>query len=471
MKIVKRFCIFSLLIGILSLGVYVMFKNQGNEKSQVTYSNYGEQKQTSNDNSTKEKVDANEEIGPSYKTKDQETYKEQDSSEKKVVEEKESSSRGAYIPSEKESTLPMSQSVTITPSQTTIKPKLKPKFNKKIVAYVGGWRDLSKANVDYSKFNYINYAFLGVKPDFSLWSFQVHDDKNLKYLANLKKEQPHLKVMLAIGGWGEIDGKHESFTNEFRRITREPECAKIYIDNLMDYVKKYDLDGVTYDWEFPGVEDKPYYHNLLKITREAFDAEQVRTGKKLEISIDISGFQYNNIDVKQCEPYLDWMNIMAYNMHGGPERKHAANLYDYSSQFFGSTQGMYGEMGGYSGDKFVKFYNKIGMPINKITLGVAFHGRGNIPPGPDGQNNSAPSYYKIVNNYLNKNGYSRYWDDQAKAPLISNGQYYVSYEDTESLKYKTDYIKENNLAGIVYWEYFMDGTNELVNGAYNNLSK
>ena len=88
MKIVKRFCIFSLLIGILSLGVYVMFKNQGNEKSQVTYSNYGEQKQTSNDNSTKEKVDANEEIGPSYKTKDQETYKEQDSSEKKVVEEK-----------------------------------------------------------------------------------------------------------------------------------------------------------------------------------------------------------------------------------------------------------------------------------------------------------------------------------------------------------------------------------------------
>ena len=42
--------------------------------------------------------------------------------------------------------------------------------------------------------------------------------------------------MLAIGGWGEIDGKHESFTNEFRRITRD-ECAKIYIDNLMDYVK------------------------------------------------------------------------------------------------------------------------------------------------------------------------------------------------------------------------------------------
>ena len=79
---------------------------------------------------------------------------------------------------------------------------------------------------------------------------------------------------------------------------------------------------------------------------------------------------------------------MAYNMHGGPERKHAANLYDYSSQFFGSTQGMYGEMGGYSGDKFVKFYNKIGMPI-KNNLRSSLSRKGQYSQGQMGKQLSA----------------------------------------------------------------------------------
>lgn len=467
MKKVKRFCIFFLLLGLILFGACLIFKSKGKQKRDVVYNNYGVHKEVSYKDSSEEKPEGDKEEADSYKTIDEESYKEAiDSEEKNEGQKGGSSSRGGYIPSERDYTLPMHQSVIITPTKTTIKPK----FTKRVVAYIGGWRDLSKTEIDYSRFNYINYAFLGIKPDLSLWSFQAYDDKNLKYLASVKKNQPHLKVMLAIGGWGEIEGKHESFTNEFRRITREEEAAKLYINNLMDFIRKYDLDGVTYDWEFPEVQDKPYYHNLLKVTREAFDAEEKQTGKRLEISIDISGFQHKNIDVKQCEPYLDWMNIMAYNMQGGPERKHAANLYDYSSEFFGSTAGMYAEMGGYSADKFVQFYSKIGMPMQKITLGVAFHGRGNVPPGPDGVDNSAPTYHKLVNNYIDKNGYKRYWDDQAKAAIVSNGQFYISYEDLESLKYKTEYIKKNNMAGIVYWEYFMDGTKELINGTYTYLA-
>lgn len=467
MKTVKRFLSFFLLIGLLSLGAYIVFKGNSKQNKEVENNSFGGTKNTSISDSSKEESDEDKELMPSYKTRNEEDEKVVVTPEAREDNKEEASSRGGYIPNGRDYVLPINQTVTITPTKTIIKPR----FTKRIVAYIGGWKDLSRTEIDFSKFNYINYAFLGIKPDFSLWSFQANDDKNLKYLANVKKEQPHIKVMLAIGGWGDIDGKHESFTNEFRRITREPEVAKIYIDNLMEYVRKYDLDGVTYDWEFPGTEDKPYYHNLLKVTREAFDAEEKRTGKKLEISIDISGFQHITIDVKQCEPYLDWMNIMAYNMQGGPERKHAANLYDYHSELFGSTQGMYADMGGYSADKFVQFYSRLGMPIEKITLGVAFHGRGNVPPGPNGENNSAPTYHKLVSNFINKNGYIRYWDDQAKAAIVSNGMFYISYEDLESLKHKIDYIKKNKMAGIVYWEYFMDGTKELINGAYSNLAQ
>ncbi|WP_243132985.1 glycosyl hydrolase family 18 protein, partial [Robinsoniella peoriensis] len=59
------------------------------------------------------------------------------------------------------------------------------------------------------------------------------------------------------------------------------------------------------------------------------------------------------------------------------------------------------------------------------------------------------------------NGFKRYWDDEAKAPWLFNGDTFISYEDGESIRCKADYVKEHGLAGMMFWEYSCDSTKTL----------
>ena len=62
-----------------------------------------------------------------------------------------------------------------------------------------------------------------------------------------------------------------------------------------------------------------------------------------------------------------------------------------------------------------------------------------------------PNYDKLEEEYINKNGYVRYWDDEAKAPFLFNGSTFISYDDAESLTHKCEYVKREGIGGIFYW--------------------
>ena len=66
-------------------------------------------------------------------------------------------------------------------------------------------------------------------------------------------------------------------------------------------------------------------------------------------------------------------------------------------------------------------------------------------------------------NYLkdsleNKKGFTKYWDDKAKAPYLFNPQtkVFITYDDERSIREKCTYIKKNKLAGAMFWEYSHD---------------
>jgi chitinase len=72
---------------------------------------------------------------------------------------------------------------------------------------------------------------------------------------------------------------------------------------------------------------------------------------------------------------------------------------------------------------------------------------------------------------MSKPGFVRYWDDKAKMPYLFNEEkkQLVAYDDEESLKIKCDYVIENNLAGIMFWQfasdpkgYLLDALNEKI---------
>ena len=101
MKKVKRFCIFFLLLGLILFGACLIFKSKGKQKRDVVYNNYGVHKEVSYKDSSEEKPEGDKEEADSYKTIDEESYKEAIDSEEKMRDKRGSSSRGGYIPSER----------------------------------------------------------------------------------------------------------------------------------------------------------------------------------------------------------------------------------------------------------------------------------------------------------------------------------------------------------------------------------
>ena len=69
-------------------------------------------------------------------------------------------------------------------------------------------------------------------------------------------------------------------------------------------------------------------------------------------------------------------------------------------------------------------------------------------------------------------GYVRYWDTVAGVPYLYSAQrrVFVTYEDPQSIARKCRYVRERNLGGVMFWEYFNDTTGILLDAVHAGLS-
>jgi chitinase len=128
---------------------------------------------------------------------------------------------------------------------------------------------------------------------------------------------------------------------------------------------------------------------------------------------------------------------------------------------------------------------KAGVPRAKITLGLPFYGRGwgNVGKENNGLyqattkmargigDSSAYTYKNLVENYIEKAGYQRYWNDEAKVPWLYNPteRIFITYEDAESISYKAAYVVIHQLGGAMIWHLSSDdGT--LLKALYTGLA-
>jgi len=111
-----------------------------------------------------------------------------------------------------------------------------------------------------------------------------------------------------------------------------------------------------------------------------------------------------------------------------------------------------------------------GIPIHKLTLGIPFYGRhGNHRER--GQDN-AVIYRDIVNNWLTNADYTQKWDEDAKAPYLTNneGKFILTYDDPRAIAEKCKYIREKGMLGAMYWQYDQDDENDTLKRAvYNGI--
>jgi chitinase len=335
-----------------------------------------------------------------------------------------------------------------------------------VVGYLGAFG--SPINVDQieaKKLTHINYAFANCKDSMAVFDNIKNDTANLRKLNSLKKINPNLKVLISVGG-----GSRSRF---FSDAVLTPTSRVLFTKSCIDMVRKYDLDGLDIDWEYPGqrggnnnvfreVEDKRNFTLMWIELRKELDKLTTQTGRKywLTGAFNVSKAYTDHVELSEVAKYMDFINLMTYDFSGPNSTVgHHTNLYNY------------GPLGPRSADKGIRDYISMGVPPEKLLPGVAFYSRGvrstttkNNGLGepraqlPAGTTIPAGGYSRLKDSVVNRNGYKRYWDNEARAPYLFNSENmnFITYDDEESTRLKARYAKTNNLAGVFFWQYFSD---------------
>lgn len=364
---------------------------------------------------------------------------------------------------------------------------------KNIIAYYPDWKTniLPISNIPWKYITHINYAFANVEKNGTINRY------NNVLLNELSQEckKNNVSIFISVGGW--------SYSRYFSTMVSNSKYRNEFIKNIKNLIDNYKLDGVDIDWEYPG-EQGCYLNNVDSIN----DANNLfillerlkdkLKHKKISMAVKVLTWIKNNkrIDNKiEYTKYLDWINIMDYDINGnwsittGPNApiEKGNTTVDVSSVI-----------------DSVNTWKKLGFKNNQINIGIPFYGRSlialdepndnqykpfihEIPKGDntdelinDKCNNNIKSYngiwsYNLLVEELNNNNWIIKWDNKTKTPWLYKEIYkvynnknitcwkYISYDNEKSIKNKIEYVKKQNLGGLMIWEITQDYNNTLLN--------
>ncbi len=338
-----------------------------------------------------------------------------------------------------------------------------------VIGYVTGFNGLVKPEtIDATQLTHINYAFVNVKNNQAYLENGQRDIENFRRLNTLKQQNPALQILISIGGW--------AWSENFSDAVLTDSLRKGFAVSAVNIIRKYKLDGVDIDWEYPGIpgeegnvyrkEDEENFTLMFKALREELNILEKETGRKKLLTTATGGFTsfLNQTDMGKAQQYLDYINLMTYDYYPNKVAGHHTNLYE--SKAYPTDN---------SADKAIKAYINAGVPASKIVIGLAFYGR-NLKLHSAAQKGLGDTITSRVNSYgrgftflkdslINQKGFIAYRDEDAKAPFMFNAEtkQFISYDDEWSVANKCDYVLQHKLGGVMFWEYHSDSKGYLLN--------
>ena len=290
---------------------------------------------------------------------------------------------------------------------------------KVVVAYV--FRP--NTTIDPTLMTHINYAFGHVTDTFN--GVRINNPEHLKQVVALKKQNPDLKVLLSIGGWG---------SGNFSEMAADDRLRGEFAQACKQVADTYRLDGIDIDWEYPTVssagissspDDTENFTLLMRDLRKAL-------GNDMLITL-ATGATAKNINFPDIMPYIDFVNIMAYDMATVPH--HHASMH-YADSTIMTVQ------------RAVQAHIDAGVPTHKLVLGLPFYGKGSlrIPRGTTIEQVKADSML------------TEHWNEEGQYPYLTDSTERVVYtfDNARSLTIKCQYALMRNLRGTMYWEASCD---------------
>nr|WP_197973009.1 chitinase C-terminal domain-containing protein [Streptomyces gossypiisoli] len=331
---------------------------------------------------------------------------------------------------------------------------------RRVIGYFTGWRTgkdgtpaYLASDIPWDKVTHINYAFAHVDGGNQLsvgtdgptnpatgmtWPGVTGADMDpaLPYkghfnlLNKFKKQHPDVKTLVSVGGWAETGGYFDDSgtrvnSGGFYSMATNADGSvnqtgiDTFADSAVEFIRKYGFNGVDIDYEYPTTmkdAGNPLdwsisnarraglvkgYAALMKTLREKLDRAGAADGRHylLTVAAPSSGYLLRGMETFQVQKYLDYVNIMSYDLHGawneyvGPN----ASLFDDGKDAELAAAGVYStsQYGGigYLNTDWAYHYFRGSMPAGRINIGLPYYTRGfkNVTGGTDGLWGRAPS--------------------------------------------------------------------------------
>lgn len=230
------------------------------------------------------------------------------------------------------------------------------------------------------------------------------------------------------------------FTNsnmsETSKMLSDYKSRETVINQIINYIKQYNLDGINIDFEGMYEADKDNFSRLLIEIRPRLN----EIGAVLSVDVTAPdgapewSLCYDRYTIGKV---VDYVMFMAYDQYG------------VSATKAGTTAGH-----NWVEANVKKFLGQEEVKAEKIILGIPFYTR--VWKEINGNVISSVVNIGNVNNLIPSNA-TKTWDEDLQ-------QYYVEYkkggatykiwvEDEKSIEAKLDLVSKYNLGGAAYWEY------------------
>ncbi|PSU34218.1 chitinase C-terminal domain-containing protein [Photobacterium lutimaris] len=311
---------------------------------------------------------------------------------------------------------------------------------RRVIGYFTSWRsgdDPQAAylvnDIPWDQLTHINYAFVSIGSDGKVNVGNVADPANpatgkewpgveidpalgfkghFGALATYKKKHD-VKTLISIGGWAETGGHFGADGNRvadggFYTMTTNADGSinhagiEKFATSAVEMMRQYQFDGLDIDYEYPtsmagagNPDDKAFmeprraylwasYQELMKVLRHKLDNASAQDGihYMLTIAAPSSGYLLRGMEDFDVTKYLDYVNIMSYDLHGAwnDHVGHNAALFDTGKDSELAQWNVYGTAAyggiGYLNTDWAYHYFRGSMPAGRINIGVPYYTRG-----------------------------------------------------------------------------------------------
>lgn len=348
---------------------------------------------------------------------------------------------------------------------------------KNLICYYGTWATYRNGlgrfaveHIDPFLCTHLIYSFVGININGTIavldaW-LDLEDNWGLgtmRKFNDLKKVNPKLRTLVAVGGWNEGSRKFSTVAQSALLRTR-------FARDAAQFCETHGFDGLDIDWEYPGqrdgdpTTDRENFVHLLAELKFEFSRRGLLLTAAVAAAESSASISY---DIPRIEKYLDQINLMTYDLHGSwdPVTGHNAPLYPGPHDVTVLQQQL-------NLQSCIHYWLRQGVPSRKLNLGVPLYGRtftlrsaseNGIGAPVSGPGRGGPYTYESgflgYNEICEKLQFEKWnhcWDSNQQVPFAYSGNQWVGYDDPESVSLKSDFIKRYELAGGMVWSIETD---------------